>query len=420
MRVSALLPGVALAMLTAVAVAQGDNWRWVETFEASPAKYTIPLPKVLPKKYAFLARTGPVTGTLRYRFGISMGGTELRVRFSNEVGTVPLKVAAASVGLARGSDMDSDSGSMRQLTFGGSNSIVIPVGAPALSDPVTLPVKADSDLVVSILVRDAVGLEPFGGATELVAAGDRVMSVMFPATERVVSRPLVTAVLVKAASPARVIVALGDSITDGVRSSSSVPHGWVADLARRLNASKDTRSIAVVSAGIGGNRLLADGLGSGALARADRDVFSVPGLKYVILLEGINDIGLSGVTQLGSQPPVDAHDLIGAYKQIASRSHARGVKIFAGTLMPFQGASYYTKDKEAVREAVNRWIRGSTSFDGVIDFAEAMRDRAMPKRLAPKFDSGDHLHPSSAGYAAMAEAIDLALFKSPQADRRDR
>jgi lysophospholipase L1-like esterase len=187
------------------------------------------------------------------------------------------------------------------------------------------------------------------------------------------------------------------------------PHGWADVLARRFAAAK--KPVAVVSAGIGGNRVLRDGWGPAALARADRDVFAVPGVSHVILLEGINDIGMAGQSMFGIEPALDLAELTAGYSQIAARANARGLKIYVGTLTPMRGAPYFSEDKERLRLAANAWIRASKLFDGVIDFEAALRDPAAPDRLAAPYDSGDHLHPNDAGYKAMGDAIDLAKFR---------
>jgi lysophospholipase L1-like esterase len=402
----------ALGLMSLGAHAQQESTPWIETFQASPATYSmsLPLPKNLPSKYEYLAFTGPVHGTLRYRFGISAGGSRIQVKLSNELGDTPLKIDGASIALATG-EMDAVPGSMKRLTFDGKDSIVLPPGAPALSDPVDLKVGALSELVASVLVTQEIAVQPLGGAALLFSEGDELLSEKFHSTRRISSRPLVTAVLVKPERPTRVVVALGDSITDAVRDTPTVPHGWAAVLASRVSAHADKTPIAVVSAGIGGNRVTNPGWGPAALARLDRDVLSTPGLRYVILLEGINDIGFSGKTVFGAQPDLNVADLITGYQQIAARAHARGIKIFAGTMTPFQGAPYFSEEKEQMREIANAWIRKSSSFDGVIDFEAIVRDPASPNRVKAEYDSGDHLHPNQNGYKAMGEAIDLNLFR---------
>ncbi len=214
------------------------------------------------------------------------------------------------------------------------------------------------------------------------------------------------------------LVAFGDSITDGARSTVDANHRWPDFLAARLLARGGGKRIGVLDAGIGGNRILHDAganvrFGVSALARFDRDVLAQPGVKYVIVLEGINDLGHAG----SSAPPsesVTADDLIAGLKQLIERAHEKGIKIFGATLTPFEGTpskGYFTPEKETIRKAVNQWIRTGKAFDGVIDFEKAVRDSANPDRMAASYDSGDHLHPGDAGYKAMGESIDLSLFR---------
>lgn len=383
---------------------QSVSPQWVATFEASPASFAnIPLPPGVPPP------PGPVTGTLRYRFGISAGGSRIVVRLSNELGDKPLNIAGASIAIA-GGEMNAVARTMRTLKFNGKDSIDIPAGMPILSDPVDLPVTSMSDLIGSIHVTEPIELLPMG-ASMLLVDGNALTSDTFQGARKVALRPIMTSVLVIPERPARVVVALGDSITDGVRDKPSEPHGWVAVLSGRMATEKNAHGMAAVSAGISGNQVLRDLMGPAALSRLDRDVLSVPGLSDVVLLEGINDIGLSGVTPFGTTPPLATADLIAGYKQIAMRAHMQGVKIFIGTLTPFEGAFYFSEDKSKERETVNAWIRASKDFDGVIDFDAVVRDPAHPSRLNAQFDSGDHLHPSAAGYKAMGDAIDLSLFR---------
>jgi lysophospholipase L1-like esterase len=233
----------------------------------------------------------------------------------------------------------------------------------------------------------------------------------------------VSAVLVPAQPSQRLIVAFGDSLTDGDGSTVDADHNWPSDLIRRLGKTPEGSKVAVVNAGIAGNRLLNDGFlasfGVSALARFDRDSLALPGVTHIVLLEGINDIGFPGA-KLGESylaDPVDARtpeDLIEAYRQLISRAHAHGVKLIGATMTPFEGVDfpgYYSESKEAVRQAVNRWIRTSGAFDGVIDFDAVLRDPDHPSRLLPRFASQDRLHPNDLGYQAMADAVDLALFK---------
>ena len=383
---------------------------WLQSFEISPATYTMlmTLPKDMPAAYQAALRPTALHGTLRYRFAVSLGGTQIRVRFSNELGTTPLKIGGASIALA-GEGVAALPGSLRLLTFGGKSAATIPAGAPLLSDPIDLAVAPMGELVASVFVEGDIPGTPLSGTQLALREGNAVEDAGFAGAKMVFARPPVTGVLLASPKPRPVIVAFGDSITDGGRGSPAKPHGWADVLGRRFAAAK--KPVAVISAGIGGNRVLRDGWGPSAQARADRDVFAVPGVSHVILLEGINDIGMAGQSMFGNEPALDVDELIAGYSQIAARAHARGLKIYVGTLSPMRGAMYFSDDKERQRLAVNDWIRKTRLFDGVIDFEAALRDPAAPDHLNPKYDSGDHLHPSEVGYKAMGDAIDLATFR---------
>jgi lysophospholipase L1-like esterase len=334
------------------------------------------------------------------------------LRLSNEYGDEPLDLEAVSVGLA-GQGVDAVPGSLRRATFAGKNGITIPAGAPVLSDPVELPVKPLGDLIVSVYIPKDIGAlaaaDSPGDADEGVKGADATLAEHLSGTVRIVRRPIVSEINVLTDRPRKVVVTLGDSITDGFGDNATGERGWPGTLARRLDAS----GIAVVNAGIGGNRLVRSTsfFGRNALSRFDQDVISVPGLSHLIVLEGINDIGMSGPGGMfGDTPLANPDELIAALKQIAARAHARSIKVFAATILPFQGADYYSEEKERIRKAVNEWIRTSRAFDGFIDFDAATRDPAMPGRLKADYDSGDHLHPNAAGYRAMGNVVDLHLF----------
>jgi lysophospholipase L1-like esterase len=392
-----LIAALALALAAHAAVAASKAQHWVQSYELSPAAFKLPdnLPKEIQERF------GPsftVKGTLRYRFSISVGGNALRVQLSNPYGDKPLRIAAASVALAA-NGLDAQPATLRRLTFGGQPAVEIPTGAPAVSDPVDLKVASLAELVVSVYLPDGIPGESFGGKSMLQTDDDTVMSPAPANAKATAGRPIISGVLVATDRPTSVIVALGDSITDGVRSSPNAPE------------QRGGLKLGVVTAGISGNRILSSGMGTAALTRADSDVFAVPGVTHLIVLEGINDIGMSGDSPLGKGPVVTPGALIAGLGQLVERAHARGIKVYAGTILPFRGAFYFSEEREQTRLAVNAWIRQSSVFDGVIDFENATRDPARADALNPAYDSGDHLHPSDAGYTAMAQAIPLRYFK---------
>jgi lysophospholipase L1-like esterase len=374
---------------------------WVGTWAASPAGAGTP--------------TQFDKQTLREIVHTSIGGSRVRVRLSNAFGAQPLVIGAAHVALrSSGSSVASD----HALTFSGQTSFSIPAGALALSDPVALEVRAASDVAVSIYLPAATpGATAHASAqqTSFVAPGDLTGAVDLPATAvKITSWPFLAGVDVSGSRKMEAIVAFGDSITDGARSTNDANTRWPDVLAQRLHA-----KFAVLNQGIGGNRVLHDGtgrlaaVGQSALARFDRDVLAQPGVKYVIVLEGINDIGFPGAVG-GESEEVTADQIIAGLQQLVERAHERGLRIFGGTLTPFEGTTipkYYAPEREPKRQAVNQWIRTSKAFDAVIDFEKAVQDPSHPTRILAQYDSGDHLHPSDAGYKAMAGAIDLKLFR---------
>jgi lysophospholipase L1-like esterase len=367
--------------------------------------------------------------TVRERVRVSIGGAQICLRLSNEYGSAPLLIGSATVAVPN----DSTSirpGTIQAVTFGGRNSVTIPLGAPVLSDPVAFPVASGAEISISLYFPKRVPA-PTLHALALKRAvvsqpGDHTRAEKLEAGAVSESLILLSAVLVPAQPSQRLVVAFGDSVTDGDRSAIDADRNWPSDLVRRLGKTPEYSNVAVVNAGIAGNRLLSDCFlasvgcfGVSALARFDRDALAVPGVTHIVLLEGINDIGFPGA-KLGGSYLADPEnfrapeDLMDAYRQLISRAHAHGVKLIGGTIGPFEGVTlpgYYSESKEAARQTVNKWIRTSGSFDGVIDFDAVLRDPDHPSRLLPRFASKDHLHPNDDGYQAMADAIDLALFK---------
>jgi lysophospholipase L1-like esterase len=347
----------------------------------------------------------------------------VRIRLSNEMGTSPLVIGSVHIARPGQAPGSIDPATDHVLTFGGRSSITVPVGAPFLSDPVNLDVKSLDSLSISLYVPRATGptaIHPVGLATAYISdGGDTTAAVTLPNPTTNTARFFISEVDVDETG-AGTVVALGDSITNGTGSTIDANHRWPDVLAERLVAAH--LSLGVVDAGIGGNRILHDlpraEFGPAALARFDRDVLSVPGVRMVILLESINDIGLSGSASLSEQA-VTADDITAGMRQIVERAHAHGVRVLGATLTPFADTypGYYSKEGEEKRQAVNRWIREGGAFDGVIDFDAAVRDPVHPDHIAPQFDVGDHLHPNDAGYRRMGEAVDLVLLRKKLAQR---
>jgi lysophospholipase L1-like esterase len=396
-----------LALATAGPACAGAPQHWTEAFEASPAAYELG-PELQKMMGAHTAKA--VTGTVRFTLTLSSGGSAVRVRISNEEGDGPLTIGAASVALA-GARAGETAGQIKPLTFHGLTSITLPAGAPALSDPILLPTRSLDRLAVSIYLPNSASFSVLGGGAMSVGPGDQTRSQALGGAQTILGRPLVSGVGVASDRSLPVVVALGDSITDGLRAKPEMLHGYPEELARRFAQSPVVQQRSVVNAGIGGNRVIAGGWGPSALGRLDRDVFRIKGVTHLILLEGINDIGMSGRSLFGENPAVSADELIAGDRQIIARAHAQGIKVLGGTLTPFEGAKYYTPEKEQVREAVNRWIRTSHEFDAVIDFEAALRDPINPRKLRSDLDSGDHLHPNALGYKTMGDAIGLDLFR---------
>ena len=357
--------------------------------------------------------------TVRQIVRTSIGGDQVRVRLANTFGDVPLAIGAARLAL-RDSGERSDPASDRVLTFSGSPSITIPPGALAVSDPVALSVPALSELAVSIYFPEpttSTTVHAFAFQTNYFSpAGDFTAEAVMPVETTAQSWVFLTGIDVTVTEPTGVVVALGDSITDGAFSTPDTNQRWPDLLAERLVADADQPTMAVLNAGIGANRLLNDPTegfefaGPNALARFDRDVLAQPGVTHLIVFEGINDIGMPA---LSGDPAefVSADELIAGLRQLAERAHEHGIVAVGATITPFEGAMYFSQEGEAIRQAVNDWIRTGRAFDSVIDFDDVVRDPGQPTRLLPAFDSGDHLHPNDAGFQAMAESIDLALLR---------
>ncbi|GAA2417241.1 SGNH/GDSL hydrolase family protein [Streptomyces glaucosporus] len=372
--------------------------------------------------------------TIRQTVRTSIGGDRVRVRLSNEFGEQPLVIGEARIARrAGGSGARIDTRTDRPLTFGGRTSVTVPAGAPAVSDPVELTVPAGSDLVISIHLPERTPgstVHAFAFQHNYVASGNVTRAAEVTPTATVDRWYFLTGVSVAAdgRSPrSAAVVAFGDSITDGSDTDVNANHRWPDFLARRLRDARGPHPLGVLNQGISGNRLLHDPnppegsgadayaayFGQSALRRFDRDVAAQPGAEHVVVLLGVNDLGHPVAGTAPTSEKVTARDVIAAHRQLIARAHERGLKIYGGTILPFKGDTFgfHTEENEAARQAVNRWIRTSGEYDGVIDFDRALRDPSDPQRLLPRYDSGDHLHPSDAGAKAMADAVPLHLLR---------
>jgi len=357
--------------------------------------------------------------TLRETVPLSAGGRRLRVRLSNVFGTRPLALSSVHVALAASAGAPTiRAGTDRGLTFAGRAGATLPAGGETWSDSVTLDAPSLSDLAVSLHFdqppRGQTG-HPGSRTTSWLVHGDRASAPDLSDGRKVQHWFQLSGVEVETSGRPRAgIVTLGDSITDGRGSTTDGDDRWPDQLARRLQRTPDLKAVGVANAGIGGNRLLADGLGPSALARLDRDVLSEPGARVLILLEAINDLGVLGRDHPSDQArEVQLRQLEDAYAHIIADAHAHRLKVMGGTLLPDGGTQTYptTPADEAARQRLNAWIRTPGRFDAVADFDAALRDPAQPDRLRADLDSGDHLHPSPAGYRVMAEAVPLDLLK---------
>jgi lysophospholipase L1-like esterase len=346
------------------------------------------------------------SNTLRQVVHVSIGGQHLRVRFSNAFGNSPVTMNSTHVALSAGGSAikpESD----RALTFQGRPSVTVPAGETVLSDTFDFALAPLSDFTVTIhfeSTSDDVTGHPGSRTTSYLLAGDTAAAADMSTAAKTQHWYILNDIDVEAGRSSAAIATLGDSITDGRGSGTDKNDRWPDNLARRLQADPKTASVAVLNEGIGGNAVLHGGLGPTALARFDRDVLSQSGVRWLIVLEGVNDIG-------GSQDASVATNLITAYEKMIAQAHAHHIRVYGGTITPFGGSSYDKPGHEDARVTVNNWIRTGGKFDAVIDFDAVMRDPQNPSRLLPAADSGDHLHPNEAGYKIMADAISLKLFK---------
>ncbi|MDJ1132882.1 SGNH/GDSL hydrolase family protein [Streptomyces iconiensis] len=386
------------------------SFAWVRTWGASPQAPDNSVMAVEPFKDA----------TLRQVVRISGGGHSVRLRISNEYGTAPLTIGAARVGITE-SGGDIRSGSDRELTFSGRPTATVPAGAPILSDPVDLRVAGLSHVTLSLYLPDRVETCTCHGtfhALGWILPGDATTLATLPESATALpTQALISAVEVLPHTPAKAIAVLGDSRVDGIGSTPGADRRWTDVLAERLGA-RAGQTRYVVNQGIGGNRILADGIGTAALARFDRDILATPGLGHVVLAVG-NDLVFSfaprneetaGFLDMFPGAPVTPDDITAAHLQLVARAHAHGVKAYAATIAPYGGSDMYSPEGDNAREQINSWIRTSGAFDGVLDFDAIWRDPADPTRIRDDLHAGDHLHGNDTGYKLLAESIDLTLF----------
>jgi len=393
------IPIIALWAVALMAQTSGSGLHWVATWTAA---------QQLPRGAAGSFHNQ----TVRMIARSSIGGSRVRIELSNAFGTAPLVVGSAHIAL-RGKDSAIVPGTDRALSFDGKPSVTIPVGAPMLSDAIDFNVPKLADLAISIYVPGETGAASTHAlglhTTWISKEGDFTgqPEIADGTTSR--SWYWLTGVDVLAPADAASVVAFGDSITDGATSTPDTDRSWPSVLAQRLLANRATADIAVVNEGISGNQVLGDGAGVSALARFDRDVLSPPGVKWVMIMEGINDIGI-GARQGAPAGKISAEAVIGGLRQMIERAHAHGISVIGCTLTPYVGASYASEAGEAMREAVNDFIRTGGAFDAVVDFETVTRDPANPKQILAQYNTKDHLHPNDIGYKAMADSIDLAIF----------
>lgn len=379
--------------------------QWTGTWAAAP--------EAQPNSAAVVGRDGT---TFREIVHASIGGTSVRVILTNEFGLEPLTVGAAQIAISTGSSTIKLS-TAKSLSFGGQASVTLPAGTLMVSDPVEFELPAAADVAVSLFLPAQTisqsTVHSYALQTNYKAVGNVIDARTLPNPTQVSSWYFIKGVAVETdgkSTASGVVVALGDSITDGAASKPNKNGRWPDILARRIQADKTLSGMGVLNAGINGNRLLRDGDGGeSALRRFDRDVLAQAGVKYLIVLEGINDIGHI-VSASPSDPADTAQSLILALEQITVRAHAHGIKVIGATITPYENCKYASPEGEKMRLAINEWIRSSKSLDGVADFDRITRDPAHPARFLPAYDSGDHLHPNEAGLRAMAEGIDLRLL----------
>jgi len=352
---------------------------------------------------------------------VSAGGDFTRLRLSNVFGESELVITSATLSRLSEGDLNATTATaqLTPVTFARQSGLTIPAGGTATSDPLRFPLAPEADVVITLHIQKAPRLLTGHDSSSAPAvsfhraSNPETAEAPFRRTNRwFFISGLDTAPLTASAQyRPRAVVAFGDSITDGAGVPPSAHLRWSDELSRRLRANATTADVGVLNVGIGGNRILRPGRGPSALERFERDVLQQVGVRWVILLIGVNDLGQAAIARNAGEDYPTAAELIAGYEQMIARAHAAGIKVYASPILPYKGAGYWSPEGEADRNTINTWIRESGAFDAVIDFDAAIRDPVDPDYLAEQYDLGDFLHPSPAGLTAMGHAIDLALFE---------
>ncbi|MFD6427051.1 SGNH/GDSL hydrolase family protein [Streptomyces sp. NPDC060198] len=401
---------------SATAHARQAGTHWVNTWTSMPQ---LTEPNNMPP--APFTQDGKVLDdtTLRQTVHVSVGGKQVRLRFSNAFGGAALPLTSVSVALPAGGRAGASAirpATFRTVTFSGSASTVVPVGSQAVSDPLDFDVAPGTNLTVTVYLAhgqasNSVTSHPGSRTTSYLLAGDHVRDEDLTGAASAAHWYFLSGVEVWSPDTTAAAVVVGDSLTDGRGSTTDANNRWPDQLLDRLRSRPDTASTAILNQAAGGNRVLNDGLGPNALSRVDRDVLAQSGVEWALVFEGVNDIGTAEATEAAQQRTAD--DLIAAYDQIIVRAHTRGIRVYGATLTPFGGNDPYDDPagyREQARQKVNAWIRTSGRFDSVVDFDKAARDPQNPRRLLPAYSDADHLHLNPAGYAALAAAVPARLF----------
>lgn len=374
--------------------------RWVGSWAAA---------QQLVEEHNMPPEPGLANNTLRQIIRVSIGGEKIRLKFSNEYGNSPLYIKAAQLAVARGGSAI-DTSTIKEISFAGDESVIIAPGEVVVSDTLDYELPGLTTMAITLYFGDVptdLTGHPGSRTTSYIIPGNAIDAGEMSTAIRTEHWYIISGLDILTEDPeVRAVVALGDSITDGRGSTTDGNDRWTDILANRFQANSATAKIAVLNQGIGGNRVLRGGLGPTAISRFDRDVLAQNGVRYLIVFEGVNDIGEEG------HNPETAEELIRAYRLFIEKAHEQDILVYGATILPFAGSQYDNKENEETRQKVNHWIRSSGEFDAVIDFAAAVEDPEQPGRLYSLYDCGDHLHLSPAGYRKLAGCIELAFFSS--------